>query len=511
MTPSEQSTKILGLEKLAQQAEQSRRQGQKVVHCHGVFDLLHIGHIKHLEAAKKLGDVLVVTITPDRFVNKGPSRPVFTEQLRAEAVAALGCVDFIAINQWPTAVETIRLLRPDIYAKGVEYRDAGKDITGKIVGEEAAVREAGGRLAFTEDITFSSSHLINRYSSAYPPEVRDYLAGFCGRHQAAEVLGYIEKAKTLKVLAVGEAILDEYQYCTAIGKSSKEPTLVVKSLSSEKFAGGILAVVNHLAEICGTASVLTGLGALNPQEEFVRAHLSDRVKPTFAYRKDAPTIVKRRLIENYFFMKLMEVYEINDVDLDEADNRAFCDLLEAQVPAHDAVVVVDYGHGLLSREAIRILCEKSKFLAVNAQANAGNLGYHTISMYPRADFATMTESEIRLEARDRRGDLRSMVKSVSDHIHCGRIAVTMGRFGCLCYGKEEGFIEVPAFASKVVDRIGAGDAFLSVAALCAAQGAPLEVAGFVGNAAGAQAVATVGNREPVGRVALMKQVETLMK
>src|SRR6266498_2087701 len=117
--------KIKPLEELANALARLRAARKKIVHCHGVFDLLHIGHIKHLEAARHYGDVLVVTLTPDRFVNKGPHRPAFPERLRAEALASLACVDFVAINEWPTAVETIERLRPDFYVKGV-VREAGK-------------------------------------------------------------------------------------------------------------------------------------------------------------------------------------------------------------------------------------------------------------------------------------------------------------------------------------------------------------------------------------------------
>ena len=113
------SNKIKRIDDLAKTLAGLRQNGKKIVHCHGVFDLLHIGHMKHLDAARKLGDALVVTITPDRFVNKGPHRPAFPERLRAEALDSLGCVDFVGINEWPTAVETIQKLRPNYFVKGV--------------------------------------------------------------------------------------------------------------------------------------------------------------------------------------------------------------------------------------------------------------------------------------------------------------------------------------------------------------------------------------------------------
>src|SRR5688572_21710492 len=132
--------KIRPLDELSQALAPLRASGKKIVHCHGVFDLLHIGHIKHLQAARKIGDLLVVTITPDRFVNKGPHRPAFPERLRAEALASLVCVDFVAINQWPTAVETISRIKPTFYVKGMVKESGKRDHTDAIDHEANAVK-----------------------------------------------------------------------------------------------------------------------------------------------------------------------------------------------------------------------------------------------------------------------------------------------------------------------------------------------------------------------------------
>jgi len=502
-------SKILPLEELA--ARLSSQKELKVVHCHGVYDLLHIGHIKHLQAARKLGDVLVVTVTPDHFVNKGPGRPAFTEQHRAEALAALDCVDHVAINKWPTAVETLRLLRPSFYVKGAEYRESINDITGKIDEEVQAVRDGGGEVAFTEGVVFSSSALINSYVAPPPPKVKRYLQEFKQRFSFNDVSRFIEGSGRLKVLVVGEAIIDEYQYCEALGKSSKEPTLVARRTHMDRFAGGALAVANHLANFVGEVSLVSLLGAHDPQRAFVDEHLHGKIQPHYVVRKDGPTIVKRRYVEADFFQKLFELYDLNDVELDEEDNATLCELLEREIPKHDLVLVLDYGHGFLSRRAIELLCTRSKFLAVNAQTNAGNQGYHTVSTYPRADLMAITEREIRLEARRRRGDLEEIIREVAGRLDCPRLCITRGSQGCLTFERDKGFLPIPAIAQKVVDRVGAGDAFLSVAALCAAQGAPLEISGLCGNAAGAQAVATVCNQEPVNRLALLRHLQALLK
>ncbi len=507
------SGKVVPLESLVLRLQAHRAAGRRVVHCHGVFDLLHIGHIKYLEAARRLGDVLAVTLTPDRFVNKGPHRPAFPDTLRAEALASLQCVDHVAVNAWPTAVETIALLRPDVYAKGSEYRDPQADVTGAITRERLAVEAVGGRLAFTDEITFSSTTLINRHLSALPQETRAYLETFATRHPLDEVLATLDSLRSLSVLVVGEAIIDEYQYCEAIGKSSKEPTLVVKAGRTDRFAGGAVAVANHVAAFCGKVTLLSQVGAADGQAGFVRYRLHPELQGVLLPRDDAPTITKRRYIDEYFFSKLLEVYQINDAPQPEPEQDALVEALAQLAPEHDVVLAADFGHGMIGPRAVDRLTQDSRFLAVNNHANAGNLGYHTLSKYPRADVVSLAENELRLEARDRRGELERLVERVASERSSRRVFITRGKRGCLCHepAGDPPFVEVPAVATKVVDRVGAGDTFLALAAPLSAAGAHPEVAAFLGNVAGAEAVATVGHSRYLERVPFVRHVQSLLK
>ncbi len=154
--------KTIELEKLKKTIRDLKSGGKKVVHCHGCFDLMHPGHIKYFQAAKEMGDILVVTVTPDKYVDKGPDRPVFNQNLRVDSIAALECVDYVAINQWPTAEETIRLLRPDIYVKGQEFKNL-EDKTGKLQKEYEIIQEIGSQMKFTNEIVFSSTDLLNKH------------------------------------------------------------------------------------------------------------------------------------------------------------------------------------------------------------------------------------------------------------------------------------------------------------------------------------------------------------
>lgn len=159
--------KILGLEALAARLAELRQVGRTIVLCHGCFDLMHPGHIKYFQAASGQGDALVVTVTPDRYIDKGSGRPVFDETLRCQCIAALACVDFVAVNAWPTAEQTLRLLQPHVYVKGQEFENL-QDKTGKIQREFAVVREIGARMHFTQEIVFSSTKLLGGHFAGKP-------------------------------------------------------------------------------------------------------------------------------------------------------------------------------------------------------------------------------------------------------------------------------------------------------------------------------------------------------
>ena len=491
--------------------ERLNRQTLRIVQCHGVFDLLHVGHIKHFQSAKEHGDILVVTLTPDHYVNKGPNRPCFTAQLRAEAIAALDCVDYVIINQWPTAIEAIKLIRPHVYIKGSEYQDAKNDITAKIQDEIAAVESVGGKIEFTHDITFSSSSLLNQFFSPFPPEVTTYLAAFKKKYSTKAIFDYLEKVKDLKVLVIGEAIIDIYHFSEVIGKAGKEPILVAKQNHSEIYAGGTLALANHISDFCGGVTCLTYLGEKAEYQDMIHSQLKTNVRLVPIYKKNSPTIVKRRYVEDYLRQKLFESYEINDNFLEEDQNREFLNKLDELLDSHDLVVVADYGHGLLDQAAIELLTKKAKFLAVNTQSNASNHGFNCISKYPQADYVAIANRELQLNYRQKHLSATEQLQRLMKEHDYRNVMITMGRIGAFVCKQGEAIAEVPAFATSVIDRVGAGDAVLAITSLYASQNAPSEVIGFVGNVVGAEAVNIMGNKSFIEKVPLMKHISHLLK
>jgi rfaE bifunctional protein nucleotidyltransferase chain/domain len=504
--------KVVSLEDLASYVESCRKRGQSVALAHGTFDLLHMGHVRHLEQARQAGDVLVVTITGDPHVNKGPGRPVFTGSLRAEMVAALACVGRVAVNDAATAENVIHLLKPDAYVKGSDYAQDSDDLTGKIREEREAVEAYGGHIHFTYDITFSSSSLLNRHFDVFEPRVREYLDKMRERVKLDDFIQCIEAIKDKSVLLVGDTIIDEYHYVSPLGKSPKENLITTLYRNAEVFAGGVIAAANHVAGFCKDVHVVTCLGENDENTEFVRRSLKPNVRLTVIERPAAPTTRKRRFVDADYLRKLFEVYFMDDAPLTGAIEDHVAATIAKFAPEAEVVIVTDFGHGMVTPKIREELMTKSRFLAVNAQSNSANHGYNLITKYRRADYICIDAPEARLAVGDPHVEIELIASEyLPSRVKCSRLILTHGRHGCVTFDRQHGVRRIPAFTGRAVDTMGAGDAFLAVTSPMVATGADMELTGFVGNAVGAIKIGIVGHRQSVEKIPLLKFLNTLLK
>ena len=503
--------KIFSIEALATKAIELKKNKQKIILCHGTFDLMHGGHIKYLQKAKSKGDLLFVTVTADEYVNKGPGRPVFNDSLRAENLAALACVDFVGINYELTAVGMLKKICPDLYVKGSEYQKPEEDITGNIQKEIDAVREGGGDIFYTNEITFSSSSLINDHFDVFAPETKTFLLEFKQKYSDKEIQDQIGSLLDLNVLVIGDVIIDQYHYVSPLGQTGKGNVLAVQYENEEQFAGGSIAVANHTAQFVNNVTLLSALGDRDSHEDYLRSKLEKNVAPVFTYFKDAPTLTKRRFVDGDL-TKLFEVYFCRDEPSFKDDGKFVEKWLCDHVAEYDLVLVADFGNGFISPNMREIICSRAKFLAINTQINSGNRGYHVITNYKRANYISLNEPEIRLATHNRHDSLEHVASEVTKILGAKQCAVTRGTKGVVMFDADKkSFYRVPALSSRVVDRIGAGDAFLSLSAICLAGGLDSQIANFVGSVAAAMDVQIVCNREPVDSVSLKKYISTLLK
>ncbi|MDG2060226.1 MAG: PfkB family carbohydrate kinase [SAR86 cluster bacterium] len=500
--------KIISLKSLTDIIDGLNSKNQSIAHCHGVFDLLHIGHIRHFKEAKEFGDILIVSLTPDIYVNKGSNRPAFTAELRAEAIASLEFVDYVVINDKPTAIEIIEVIKPKAYIKGPDYKDNSKDITGKIKDEVEAVESNGGKIIYTSDITFSSSNLLNKFGNVFSETQKSFVSKISKQHSFDNISKKIEELSKLKVLVVGETIVDQYVFCEALGKSGKEPVLALRNINTEQYVGGTAAIANHLSGFCKEVSLLSMLGENKEHEDFISEGLASNIFPSFIYKNDSPTIVKRRYLDNVSKSKTLGVYSINDDPLERNNEKEFQDKLTKLIPLHDLVIVADYGHGLISKNSSSLMSGSANFLSLNAQINASNIGFHTMDNYTDVDCIIINESELRYELRDRNGNIESIMKKLADNLKAKYIVVTQGSTGAVIYNTgSEIYSRSPAFASNIVDKIGSGDAMLAILSLLLKQDCDMELALFLASLAAAQSVETIGNSKSVNKNEILKVIQ----
>jgi len=511
-TPKASRDKVVTVEELGPIVAALKSQGRKVVQAHGAFDLLHLGHVKHLEAARAKGDALVVTLTADKYVNKGPNRPVFTESLRAEMLAALEIVDYVAINHYPDAVPAIKTIQPSFYAKGQDYINPEGDVTGKITEERNAIESVGGHIVFTEEMTFSSTELINRNLNIYEPHLKAHLDGLRENNGLEELQRIIESVKDYSVLVVGDAIIDEYQYVLPMGKSAKENMIATRYQDYERFAGGVFAAANHVASFCKQVEVVTVIGDKDDYAALIRNSLKPNVTLTAIKRPGTPTTRKQRFVDPSYMRKLFEVYYMDDEPLTRAVEDKVNAAIGKRISEFDVVIATDFGHGMIGKSTVDILCNQSKFLAVNTQSNSANMGYNLVSKYKRADYVCIDAPEARLAVTDKVSPINEIISQrLPEKIDCDKIIITHGKHGCITHERGEVVHTIPAVTKSVIDTVGAGDAFLAVTAPLVASGAPINKIGFIGNVVGALKVAIIGHQKSVEKSAVLKSLTALLK
>lgn len=457
--------------------EWNRSKPKTTVLAHGTFDLIHLGHIRHLQEARQMADRLIVSVTPDQFVHKGAGRPHFTQQQRMEALMALSCVDDVVSSEHPDAVAIIRSLKPNVYVKGIDYQDSDDLVLER---ERQAVEACGGRMAFTKAEKHSSSRLLNILK--YPPEVSRYLETIRKKGWITSILDAFDAADKKNIVFVGELIDDEYRYVSALGKAAKEPILATVAVSQEQFDGGVLAAARH-------------------GEWFSAYSISN-----------SHSITKTRFIDADFHHKLFEVYSTQNVALTDAERIVFQRSIKDICQRADIVIVLDFGHGLIGWDERQMLA-KAKFLAVNAQSNAGNWGFNLITKYENAQFVCIDQQEAQLALGQRTGETVHLVAKLVDRVTCPRWLITQGRHGStfVSVGVDD-FANgvVPALATQPVDTMGAGDAVMAVTAPLVAVGLPLEQVAFVGNVVGAIKTLIIGHRRHVTRPEIVQTIEALL-
>ncbi len=503
--------KIFYLSEFSKIIKKLKKNYSNIVLCHGVFDLFHLGHLKYLKEAKNNCDCLVVSVTVDKYVNKGIGRPVFNHHQRAELLSSLNIVDFVLFSEESDAVKVINLVKPKYYAKGIEYKNHKKDSSGNIKKEISAIKKNKGKIIYINEQVFSSSEFINKSNYLFNDEQKSFLKKLKSNYSFDEISKYIDKFNNVKTLVIGETIIDEYVYSRPLGKSGKEPYLAFNELYKKTFLGGAAAVACQINSFAKKTSFISVIGKKKEFLQFIKKKISNNINCFFLERNFSNTIVKKRYIDEVSNNKVFGSYIINTDDITKYDEIKLIDKIKSQKKNFDMVIISDYGHGFITNKIAKYISSSNKFLALNAQVNAANIGFHSLKKYNKINTVIINETELRHELRNRHKKTEELAKKLLTINNIKNLIVTMGSAGSFIISENKNSVYCPAFANKVVDKVGAGDSMLSIVALCLKLKIPNDIAIFLASVMAAYSVENIASNKIVDKVELKRTIEFMYK
>ena len=438
---------------------------EKVVLCHGVFDVIHSGHLKYFSQAKKYGDKLIVSVTVDQFVNKGPYRPINTIKDRVEFLRNIKSIDNVIISNFPTAEKIIEKIKPNFYCKGPDY--INKTMKDKNLAREILkVKKYGGKFVVVNHKAKSSSKIIKKLNLDLDnSEFSQYLHKIRSKYSIADIEKSLKKIKKINVLVLGEMIIDKYIFAEAIGKSGKDAMLVFKEKNQKKFIGGSGLISNLCSSFVDKVNQVFHIGKNNSDLNFIKSQLNKKINYKFLYKNNSPTITKLRYLDSYKNTKIIGIYNLNDEVLNNEEEKLFIKELKKHLKKSSIIILADYGHGEITDKIRNELQNYSNKLFLNTQINSFNSGHHTLKKYKKVNTLCINEGELRYEMKDRVSTLDEIVEKLYKEIKFNYFVVTRGKYGSIIYRKNKKLLSCPAFNQNPVDTIGSGDTFFSMLSL----------------------------------------------
>lgn len=482
--------------------------------AHGVFDVFHIGHKRYLEQCKKKSKVLIVSITSDKYVNKGPGRPIFNQHYRSELISALSFVDFVIINDDLTPINLIKKLKPKFYFKGKDYSDLKNDLTGNIIKEKSAVEDNGGKIVFIDDIVFSSSSIINKTFGQH--KIIKYLTDNVKDIDLfkKKCLNIISKLEKLNIAVIGEIIFDRYIETKELSKPSKENILAVESNRDITFFGGALASAITLSKFCNKVDFYSA-GKLDSKSQKKLKKYIQSIK-NLKLINDTDTefhsITKKRFLNNNR-KKLFEVYDKYG-SVFEYKKDFLLKKLKKNIKKYDLVIACDFGHGLINEKLKIEISKNSKFFCLNTQANADNRGFNLPSKYKKCDFLCLDIPELRLATGDRYSSIEFLASKLKKQMRASSILITMGEKGLYfkkTLSKKDRTFVIPGFETNPIDTMGAGDVTFSLSSILNKVSKDEKVIAFLANLAGAIKTNIYGHEKFISKQNFIKSIDHLLK
>jgi len=473
-----------------------------VVFVYGNFNILHPGHLRLLKFAKESGDYLIVGVNSNRIA--GTTR-VLDEQIRLESIQSTSFVDESFILD-ENVLEYIDRLKPSIIVKGKEHQQLHNE-------EEKILSTYGGKLLFTSgEIGFSSFNMLEEDFKSVRYSDIQHSHKYLQRHAIEKdaLFKMVENFSKLKILVIGDSILDEYITCNPIGMSQEDPTIVVSPISTKKFVGGAAIVAAH-AKTLGANVVYSSVVGNDESYDFLKKYLEELHIDTKLYKDSTrPTTLKQRFRASS--KTLLRVNHLKNHNISKELESAIMKDIEETIEDLDLIIFSDFSYGVLTNNLITKISSlghrHSILMAADSQSSS-QVG--DISKFVNMDMVTPTEREIRLALND----FESGLVVLSDKLHRKSspkyVFTTLGSEGIMIYNSKHNELltdNIPALNNHPKDVSGAGDSLLTCSAMATCVGATIWESAYLGSIAAAIQVSRVGNI-PIKKEEILKEIDFL--
>ncbi len=471
--------------------------------CHGVFDIVHYGHIKHFETAKKKVDKLVVSVTIDDYVNKGVGRPVFSIGQRVKYLKSLKIVDDVIISPNENAVHSLKKIKPDIFFKGNEYKSKKNQIYNSFFKEKKFCKQNKIKILYTNDRVYSSSNLINIYSE-FDNDLNQKIKLIKKKYNSNKIIEILKKAFKQKICIIGDPINDTFEYCETIGTASKSPSLALIQNKFENYLGGSFAVAQMLNSL--GADKIELVNFYNSKKFKIINKLSNKIlKRNIFFLDKIPTI--KRIVDEPRFMKMLQIYNFKKINLTQENEKKLINFIKYKTNKDKLLLVTDFGFGILSKKVISEIDKSKSPYTLNCHINALNINYNYYKKYKKFSYITFNKKEFLLNFT---GDLSLDQKiDIAKNILKKPFAITLGSSGSIILNKKKKYY-FPAVYKKIVDPIGCGDAYFAITSILCKVTKDFDLINFLGNVYAGMHAMTICNKSFVSQRSLFNTIKSIL-
>ena len=474
-----------------------RFKGKKIGLCHGSFDLLHIGHLNHFEEAKKKVDILIVSVTADKYINKGEGRPVNNENKRLEFLKHVENIDYLYLDNSPNSVKIINKLKPDFYFKGIDYKN--KDIAGNLKEEITATKKNKGSFFTTKSKKLSSTKIFQYHYSDLDKKKINVIKNISKNYGLEKIQSILNKLKKKEITIVGEPIIDEYVFCKILGLTSKDPSISSIIVKKEIYLGGVISNAITASMFVGKVNLIT----YGHNKHYKKLKKFKNIKLiNISDKKEIQT--KTRYLNENRFEKLLQITNFKSNLFSSTEKNKLLKIIKT---TKSNLIISDYGIGLFDKEIVSQINKLKIKKYLNVQTNSMNNGLNLFTKYDNFYYMCLDEREWGMGLKkDNVNDL-DIIKILNSTKQ--NYSFTKGKMGSSLYLNNE-LYNSPAYTKKIIDVTGCGDAYFVISSILINNKIKGDLSIFLSNLYAAMYSGFVANSETIDKNKFLIYIRNLI-